>query len=168
MQCKNKHFSFHSLVAFHGSLAAATVFTKLNCITVFVNLMILGLSIFLAAKLPFKCRVCYVFMGPKRSFKIKVLESNRTSQFYNSQNCQVINICRSLVGTLSQQEASHTCFLPNPHQNSALKQGKREQAETFTLLHVSLRWDQKSHDWLESKSLFFVIIIRGRILEEGC
>lgn len=103
-------------MAFHGSLAASTVFTKQSCVIAFVNLMILGLSVFLAAKLPFKCRVCYVFIGPKRNFLIKVLESNRTSQFDSSQNYQVVNGCRPLVGTPSQQGTSPACRLLNPHQ----------------------------------------------------
>lgn len=115
MQWKNKYFIFHSLLAFHGSLDASIVFTKQSSIFAFVNLMILGLSFFLAAKVPFKCRVCYVFIGPKRNFLIKVLESNKSSQFYSSQSYQNVNCCRLLVGTLSQQGASPARPLLNPH-----------------------------------------------------
>lgn len=107
-------------MAFHGSLASATVFTKQNCIIVFVNLMVLGLSIFLAAKLPFKCRLCYVFMGPKRNFYIKVLESNRTSQFYSSQLPTSIDRWWELCN--SKEPAMH--LPPEPTPGSCTQAGK--------------------------------------------
>lgn len=59
-------------MVFHGSLAASSMFTKQSCVTAFVNLTILGLSVFLAAMIPLKCRVYYVLIGSKRNFLIKV------------------------------------------------------------------------------------------------
>lgn len=142
-------------MAFHGSLAASTLFTKQSCVTGFVNLMILGLSLFLAARLLFKCRVCYVFIGPKRNSLIKVSESHKTSHFYSSQNYRVVSSCRPLLGTLSQHEDSAPCPLLKLHQppRDCPLERKCHQTEALTFAQVRLCLDQeKSHDCAQGGS----------------